>query len=105
MRRERVATEHRSDEAVDIRQVRREDQRRHRARAEALEAHAPHHGADEAVRQVVQSAAADQIWCGSFSTCQVWPLATSAWRSGVLPDAAALFCSRTALSNVGAGFS
>ena len=26
---------------------------------------------------------------GSFSTCQVWPLATSAWRSAVLPSAAA----------------
>ena len=43
-----------------------------------------------------------QSLCGSFSTCQVWPLETSAWRSGVLPDAAAWFCSMTALSNVGA---
>src|SRR5689334_19939479 len=47
----------------------------------------------------------DQRLCGSFSTIQVWPLATSFWRSGVLPDAAASFCSTTALSKVGAGSS
>ncbi len=46
-----------------------------------------------------------QSLCGSFSTCQVWPLATSFWRSGCLPEAAALFCSITALSKVGAGSS
>ena len=47
----------------------------------------------------------DQSLCGSFSTCQVWPLETSAWRSGVLPLAAAAFCSWTTLSKVGAGSS
>ena len=61
--------------------------------------------ADQAVGEVVHLECVDQIWCGSFSTIQVWPLATSAWRSGVLPEAAAAFCSMTALSKVGAGSS
>ena len=136
---ERIASNRARDEAVDVGQVRRDDQRRHRARAEALEPHPAKHRADQAVGEIVyrlrpviatpavsrgkqSSAALDcrlrhrlprndptvvrtQSWCGSFSTCQVWPLATSAWRSGVLPDAAALFCSMTTLSKVGAGFS
>ena len=47
----------------------------------------------------------DQISRGSLPTIQLWPLETSACRSGFLPAAAATSCSRTALSKVGAGLS
>src|SRR6185369_9059793 len=102
---DRHRSEQRRDEAVDVGQVGRQDQRGHGARSQALQTHAPHDGADQAVREVVQSAAADQSLCGSFSTIQVWPLETSACRSAALPFAAAAFCSMTAASKVAAGFS
>ena len=41
------------DPAVDVRQIGGDDQRRHGARAQALEAHTPEHGADQAVREIV----------------------------------------------------
>jgi len=42
---------------------------------------------------------------GSFSTCQVWPRETSAWRSAGLPAAISAFWPRIALSKVGRGSS
>src|SRR3954447_473253 len=71
----------------------------------ALEPHLADQSAGQSVGDIVQSAAANQSLCGSFSTIQVWPLETSAWRSGVLPLAAARFCSMTAASKVGRGSS
>ena len=80
-------------EHVDVGRVGAEQARRHGEARTALEPHLAEQRAGQCVGDIVQSAAADQSLCGSFSTCQVWPLVTSAWRSGVLPEAAAAFCS------------
>src|SRR5947209_20621488 len=92
-------------EDVDIGRVGAKQARGEGETRPALETHLAEQTARQRVGDIVQSAAADQSLCGSFSTSQVWPLLTSFWRSACLPAAAALFCSITALSNVGAGSS
>ena len=94
-----------AEEDVDVRHVRAEDQRGKALARGGLQTGLAQHPAGHRVGQIVQAALADQSLCGSFSTCQVWPLETSAWRSAFLPDAAAAFCSITADSKVGAGSS
>src|SRR6476661_11203038 len=92
-------------EDVDVGHVRAEDQRGEPLARLRFQASLTERPACERMGEIVQSEAADQSLCGSFSTCQVWPLETSFWRSGVLPDAAAWFCSMTADSNVARGSS
>src|SRR6478735_4330874 len=68
-------------EDVDIRRVCAEQTRGHGETRATLQPHVADERTSERMGYIVQLRRGGQSLCGSFSTCQVWPLLTSFWRS------------------------